>query len=153
MFLGKRYDEKVDIFSFGIVLCEVRAHGHPVGTCLTHRWLLSGVVTVVRVITNRPPSLFALADHRESLRRPRVPPQESELWAERGQVCGEVSAGRLSVTLLPAGGGLLRPLARQPVSKASPSLPPAAASGAAGSTYQHYDKGRNAHSSGRAGKC
>lgn len=149
MFLGKRYDEKVDIFSFGIVLCEVRAHGHPVGMSLTHQWLPSGVVTTVRVITNRPPSLFVLADHRESLRRPRVPPQESQLWAERGQVYGEVPAGRLSVTLLPAGGGLLRPLARQPVSKASPSLPPAAASGAA---YQHYDKGRNADSSGQAGK-
>lgn len=25
MISGKRYDEKVDIFSFGIVLCEVRA--------------------------------------------------------------------------------------------------------------------------------
>lgn len=24
MIAGKRYDEKVDIFSFGIVLCEVR---------------------------------------------------------------------------------------------------------------------------------
>lgn len=39
MFLGKRYDEKVDIFSFGIVLCEVRAHGHQVSdSSVTPEW-------------------------------------------------------------------------------------------------------------------
>lgn len=41
IFLGKRYDEKVDIFSFGIVLCEVSGQlGHPLGLSLTHQRLL-----------------------------------------------------------------------------------------------------------------
>lgn len=29
MMKGKKYDEKVDIFSFGIVLCEVNVHLQP----------------------------------------------------------------------------------------------------------------------------
>lgn len=38
MLRGEEYDEKVDIFSFGIVLCEVRQGDQPplqsVGACL-----------------------------------------------------------------------------------------------------------------------
>lgn len=60
------------------------------------------------------------SDHRKSLRRPRVPPQDSGLWPEHWEVCGEVSTWRLSSGFLPADGGLLRSGARQPVSAALP---------------------------------
>lgn len=36
--LGRSYDEKVDVFSFGIVLCEV---GHISSSCAQTQWLLS----------------------------------------------------------------------------------------------------------------
>lgn len=56
------------------------------------------------------------ADHRKSLRRSRVPPQDSGLWPEHWKVCGEVSTWRLSSSFLSADGGLLRSRTRQPVS-------------------------------------
>lgn len=56
------------------------------------------------------------ADHRKSLRRSRVPPQDSGLWPEHWKVCGEVSTWRLSSSFLSADGGLLWSRTRQPVS-------------------------------------
>lgn len=59
------------------------------------------------------------ADHRKSLRRSRVSPQDSGLWPEHWKVCGEVSTWRLSSSFLSANGGLLRSRTRQPVSTGS----------------------------------
>lgn len=56
------------------------------------------------------------ADHRKSLRRSRVPPQDSGLWPEHWKICGEVSTWRLPSSFLSADGGLLRSRPRQPVS-------------------------------------
>lgn len=56
------------------------------------------------------------ADHWKSLRRSRVPPQNSRLWPEHWKVCGEVSTWRLSSSFLSADSGLLWPGTRQPVS-------------------------------------
>lgn len=38
MLRGEEYDEKVDVFSFGIVLCEVSVCVNTVSTCLIKCW-------------------------------------------------------------------------------------------------------------------
>ncbi len=139
---GKRYDEKVDIFSFGIVLCEVRTcwlsdHNNKIWQnyfaillpkklkskiktlcCVLHVISLTVkfCVSVCWRIDTYPPLLSYDPDHWKSLCRPRVPPQDDGLWPECWKVCGEVPSWRLSSSVLSTDCGLLWPHAWQPVS-------------------------------------
>ncbi len=77
---------------------------------------ISSVCLYLLMDWSLPPTLSSDADHWKSLCRPWVPPQDSRLWPECWQVCGEVPPWRLSTSFLSTDCGLLWPHTRQPVS-------------------------------------
>lgn len=71
MMKGYKYDEKVDIFSFGIVLCEVRISFHIASYYLYFYYCYNRLLNEGN---------FPFTDNRKSSSRSRLPSSKQGLW-------------------------------------------------------------------------